>query len=75
MAEMKFVASDEPRVGPDVRRYSVACDHGASAVLLIPGSKPLADLVVLDLLLVGHHRRQGCQCIPAIPVLATAARA
>jgi len=75
MAEMTFLASDAPRMGPGVRRYSIACDHGASSALLLPGAKPLADLVVLDMLLVGHHRRQRCQCLPAMPALTTEAHA
>jgi len=72
---MTFIASDAQSMGPGVRRYSIECDHGASSALLLPGDKPLADLVVLDMLLVGHHRRQRCQCIPAMPALTTEGRA
>lgn len=75
MADMTFSASDAHRVGPGVRRYSIECDHGASSALLLPGERPLADLVVLDMLLVGHHRRQGCRCTPAMPALTTEGRA
>ena len=75
MAAMEFQALDEPALGPSVRRYSIACAHGASSALLLPGRKPLADLVVLDLMLAGHHRRQRCECVPVVPALLTAARA
>ncbi len=75
MAEMRFVASDEPRLGTHVRRYSIACAHGVSSAVLLPGRKPLADVTVLDLLLAGHHRRERCQCVPSMPALTAAARA
>ena len=75
MADMQFMAADEPGLGPNVRRYSIACGHGASSAVLLPGREPLADLVVLDLMLAGHHRRQRCQCVPSIPALTTDARA
>lgn len=75
MADMQFRATDEPRLGPNVRRYSIACGHGASSALLLPGRERLADLVVLDLMLAGHRRRQRCQCVPSIPALTTEARA
>jgi hypothetical protein len=75
MVDMEFMAADEPGLGPNVRRYSIACGHGASSALLLPGRKPLADLVVLDLMLAGHHRRQRCECVPAMRALATKARA
>lgn len=75
MSVMQFEATNVPALGPSVRRYSIACDHGASSAVLLPGRKPLADLIVLDLLLAGHHRRQGCTCVPPMPAVATVARA
>ncbi len=75
MPGMDFKVRDEPALGDHVRRYSIACDHGVSSALLLPGSGPLADLAVLDVLLAGHHRKQRCRCIPGMPVLATAGRA
>ncbi len=74
MAGMEFVASEVPQLGPHVRRYSIACPHGASSAVLLPGRKPLADLIVLDLMLVGHHRRQRCQCAPSMPLFTAEAR-
>ena len=75
MSAMEFMARDEPALGPKVRRYRIACAHGTSSAVLLPGRKPLADLTVLDLMLAGHHRTQRCQCVPAMPMVATEARA
>jgi hypothetical protein len=75
MSAMEFKAQDEPALGPNVRRYSIACAHGASSAVLLPGRKPVTDVVVLDLMLAGHHRRKRCQCRPAIPALTADARA
>jgi hypothetical protein len=33
---------------------------------VLPGRKPLADLVVLDLLRIRHDRQQGCHCTSVI---------
>jgi len=75
MASMEFKVRDEPALGPTVRGYRISCAHGTSSAVLLPGRKPLADLIVLDLMLAGHHSRQRCQCVPAIPALPTEARA
>ena len=75
MSDMEFMARDEPALGPNVRRYSVACAHGASSALFLPGRKPVADLAVLDFLSVGHHARHRCQCPPSLPPLTAEARA
>jgi hypothetical protein len=75
MSAIEFKAGDEPSLGPNVRRYSIACAHGASSAVVLPGRKPLADLVVLDLMLAGHHRRQRCHCVPAMPAVTAEARA
>ena len=75
MPDMEFMVLDEPGLGHIVRRYRVACDHGVSSALLLPGRRPLPDLAVLDFLLAGHHSKQRCRCVPGLPVLATEARA
>jgi hypothetical protein len=75
MSGIEFRAADAPHMGPNVRRYSIACGHGASSALLISGRKPLADLVVLDLMLAGHHKRQRCQCLPSMSAPTTEGRA
>jgi hypothetical protein len=75
MSALEFTARDEPALGPNVRHYRVTCAHGVSSAVLLPGRRPLADLAVLDLLLAGHHGKQGCHCVPAMPALATEARA
>ena len=75
MSGMEFMATDEPAMGPNVRRYRIACAHGASSAVVLPGHKPLADLVVLDLMLAGHHRRERCHCVPAMPAVTAEVRA
>ena len=75
MSDMEFMARDEPALGPSVRRYRIACAHGISSAVLLPGRKPFADLAVLDLMLAGHRSRQHCPCVPAIPALTAEARA
>lgn len=75
MSSMEFKVRDEPALGQSARHYRIACAHGISSAVLLPGRKPLADLIMLDLMLAGHHGRQGRQCVPAMPALATEARA
>ncbi len=75
MSSMEFKVRDEPALGQSVRRYRIACSHGTSSAVLLPGRKPFADLAVLDLMLAGHHSRQRCQCVPAMPAVTTEARA
>lgn len=75
MSSMEFRVREEPDLGPSVRRYRIACLHGASSAVLLPGRKPLADLAVLDVLLAGHHRKLSCACIPTMPASTTEARA
>lgn len=67
MSGTEFTARDDPGLGPGARVYRLACSHGVSSALLLQGRKPVADLVVLDMLLTGHHRSQRCQCVPALP--------
>lgn len=69
MSAMEFKAQEAPALGPNVRSYSIACAHGASSAVLLPGRKPLGDRAVLDVMLAGHHRRQHCRCVPAMPAL------
>jgi hypothetical protein len=75
MSALEFMALDEPTQGRNVRSYRIACAHGASSAVLLPGRRPLADVAVLDLMLAGHHGRQRCQCVPAVPALTIEARA
>jgi hypothetical protein len=75
MSDMEFRVLDEPALGPNVRRYRVACAHGVSSAVVLPGRKPLADLAVLDLMLAGHHTRQRCLCVPGMPMPTTEGRA
>lgn len=75
MSDMQFTVNEAPRFGPDVRHYRIACAHGASSALLVPGRKPLQDLAVLDFLLAGHHARRRCTCVPGMPALVAEARA
>jgi hypothetical protein len=73
MSSMEFRVREEPGPGPHVRRYGIACDHGASSAVLLTGRKPLADTAVFDVMLAGHHRKLGCTCIPALPASVTEA--
>lgn len=75
MSSMVFRVREEPDLGPDARHYRIACAHGASSAVLMPGRKPLADLAVFDVLLAGHHRKLSCECIPALPASTAEARA
>ncbi len=75
MSDMEFRVREEPALGPSVRHYRVACAHGVSSAVLLPGRNALADLAVLDLLLAGHHTKQRCLCVPSMPMLSTEGRA
>jgi hypothetical protein len=75
MSALEFMARDEPALGPNVRHYRIACAHGTSSAVLLPGRRPLADLALLDLMLAGHHSKQRCRCVPAMPALTIEARA
>ncbi len=57
-----FTAHDDPALGPGTRVYRLACAHGVSSALLMGGTRPVADGVVLDLLLAGHRRARDCGC-------------
>jgi hypothetical protein len=65
--DTELTVRDAPGLWPGARVYRVACRHGASSAVLIPGPRALADGVVLDLVLPGHQRRFGCACVPAPP--------
>ncbi len=62
MEQSAFTVRDVPTIGPGVRRFVLECLHGRTAGLVLPGRKPVADLIVLDLLRVRHNREQGCRC-------------
>ncbi len=75
MSDMEFRVREEPALGPNVRHYRVACAHGVSSAVLLPGRNALADLAVLDFLLAGHHTKQRCLCVPSMPMHSTEGRA
>jgi hypothetical protein len=62
--DTELTVRDAPGLWPGARVYRLACRHGVSSAALVPGRKPLADGVVADLVLPGHHRRYGCGCLP-----------
>ena len=70
MHQTELTVREAPDLWPGTRVYRLACEHGTSAAALVPGAKPLADTVVFDLVLSGHHRRYRCTCAPelALPV-------
>jgi hypothetical protein len=71
MDQVEFLVRDAPAIGPGVMRIQLECSHGRTFGLLLAGSKPIADPVVLDLLRVRHDRQNGCHCTtvlrPGIP--------
>ena len=76
MNQTELTVREAPDLWPGTRVYRLACEHGTSAAALVPGTKPLADTVVFDLVLPGHHRRYHCSCAPnpalRMPALASA---
>ena len=58
----EFTAHDDPALGPAARVYRLACSHGVSSALLMHGTGPIDDGVVLELLLAGHRRSRACRC-------------
>lgn len=62
---VEFIKQDSNGLGRGAQVYRLACDHGVSSAALLPGKRPLSDVVVLDLLLPGHHRANGCRCEPS----------
>jgi len=71
MSQTEFLVRQAPALGPGSRRLRFACPHGFSSALLLPGSEPVSDLKVLDLLLARHHGAQHCRCVPDLPSVAT----
>ena len=65
MSRVELSVTDATRLWPGTRLYRVACPHGVSSAAVLPGATPVADEVVLDLILPGHQRRHGCACEPA----------
>jgi hypothetical protein len=66
--QAEFSVSEAPALWPGARVYRLACRHGVSSAALIPGLKPLADVAVFDIALLGHHRHHRCKCLPALPL-------
>ena len=66
MGQADFLVRDDPRIGPGAKRILLECAHGRTSAVVLPGRKPLADLVVLDLLRIRHDRQQGCDCTSVI---------
>lgn len=48
------------------RAYELRCPHGVTGAALMLGDAPVADAVVVDLVLPGHRRRLGCSCQPLL---------
>jgi len=64
--QAEFVVRDHPVLGPGVRQVKLECSHGRTFAVLLPGSKPISDQVVLDLLGVRHQRGNACHCTTAL---------
>ena len=64
MIDAQLTFREAPELSPGSRVYRVACRHGVSSAALIPGSKPISDATVFDLVLPGHNRRHSCSCQP-----------
>lgn len=62
MDRIEFTARDATSPWPGAREYRIACAHGVSSATVLPGASPLADVVVVDLIVPGHQRRHGCSC-------------
>ncbi len=60
----EFTTRDDPALGPGARVYRLSCDHGVSSALLLDTTRRVSDSVVLDWLLIGHHRSRQCECVP-----------
>ena len=68
MNQTELTIRDVPGLCPGARVYRLTCRHGSSSAALVPGAKPLSDVVVLDVVLPGHHRRYRCSCEPTPPI-------
>ena len=62
MDRIEFTARDASAQFPGARQYRIACAHGVSSATVLPGASPLADVLVVDLILPAHQRRHGCSC-------------
>lgn len=62
--QVEFTVTEAPTLSSGARVYQLTCRHGVSSAAMIPGAKPLSDVVVMDVTLPGHHRRNGCACLP-----------
>ena len=64
MTQTRFLIRDDPDHGSGSRHLGFSCPHGASSALLLPGSKPVADEALVDILLARHARANHCSCAP-----------
>ena len=62
MNDTHLTYREAPGLFPGSRVYRIACRHGVSSAALIPGTKPISDATVFDLVLPGHNRRLRCMC-------------
>jgi hypothetical protein len=69
MSLTQLTVRDEPGFFPGSRVYRLACRHGVSSAVLVPGLTPISDSTVAELVLPGHHRRYGCRCPAGVPLM------
>lgn len=69
---VEVLAKDFAGLTSAARAYELRCPHGVTGAALLSGERPLADAVVMDLVLPGHHRRLGCSCQPMFGTPSTA---
>jgi len=62
VSQILYTTRDDLPFAPGARGYQIACEHGASSAVMLPGRKPLDDQVIFDVLLVGHRRARQCAC-------------
>ena len=56
---------DAGELGQGVKRISFACAHGTTSRIVLPGSAPLSETVLRDLVSAIHGVATGCQCAAA----------
>ena len=62
MTVARLRVREDGALGPEVKRVSLACAHGTTARLLVPGRVPLRSDVLRDLLIAVHDVEKGCRC-------------
>ena len=76
MARASLVIGDAPAVEPGAKRYRLACPHGSTWAVVLPGRSALGEVVALQMLTMRHDRQNGCRCSHELrPQFAGAARA